>query len=146
MTRPSSPLQNSLLPSLLPSMPVSELCPRSSHCNAHQEPDTRIQPWLTGVVNPRASSQNTLISLPWHGAPEACRGGCSTAISHPDISCPICYRSCEILFLINTISFRVTTAIFRVGVLYSAIIITLSVSVTPSSIHSPPSRLLGKMY
>ena len=117
MTRPSSPLQISLLLSLLFSTPVFGLPPRSGHCNAHRKLGTRIRPWLTGVVNPRATGQNALISLPRHAALEAC-SGCGAPISHPDVSCPIYHRPWDILFHVNTFSFRVTTAIFGVSVLY----------------------------
>ena len=50
------------------------------------------------------------------------------------------------LFHISAPSFGVTTAIFAIGVLYYAVTTSISVLVTSSPFHSPPSRALGKMY
>ena len=50
------------------------------------------------------------------------------------------------LFHISTPSFGVTTAIFAIGVLYYAVTTSISVLVTSSPFHSPPSRALGKVY
>ena len=50
------------------------------------------------------------------------------------------------LFHISTPSFGVTTAIFSIGMLYYAATTSISVLVTSSPFHSPPSRALGKVY
>jgi len=50
------------------------------------------------------------------------------------------------LFHISKPSFGVTTAIFGIGVFYYAITTSISVFVSSSPFHSPPSRTLGKVY
>ena len=50
------------------------------------------------------------------------------------------------LFHISIPSFGVTTAIFAIGVFYYAVTTSISILVTSSPFHSPPSRALGKVY